>query len=164
MSILQNILNKVGGGTVNGDWWREQLINELGEPDIDDSFSDTGGFNPGKMYFYQYDPVTEKLPYYDKYPLTYVIRTDSDGFLGCNLHYINLDQRDELARSLLNNSEQGRISVPKRTLHKYLYTGIRGELYPIPEDEWIDVAQLPTERFLDMRQIPVSRNRIYSRN
>ena len=63
-----------------------------------------------------------------------------------------------------NNSEQGRISVPRRTLHKYLYTGIRGQLYPIPEDEWIDVAQLPTERFVDMRQIPVSRNRIYSKN
>ena len=111
--------------------------------DIDDSFSDTGGFNPGKMYFYQYDPVTEKLPYYDKYPLTYVIRMDNDGFLGCNLHYVTLTLRDELARSLLNNSEQGRISVPRRTLHKYLYTGIRGQLYPIPEDEWIDVAQLP---------------------
>ncbi len=116
------------------------------------------------MYFYQYEAITEKLPYYDKYPLTYVIRTDSDGFLGCNLHYVRLTQRDELARSLLNNSEQGSISVPKRTLHKYLYTGIRGQLHPIPEDEWIDVAQVPTEEFVDMKGITVPRNRIYSKN
>ncbi len=165
MSILQNILNKAGGGLVNGDWWRTQLLNELGEPDIDVDYSDTGGFQPGKMYFYEYDPITEKLPYYDKYPLTYIIRIEKDGFLGCNLHYVRLTQRDELARSLLNNSEQGRVAVPRRTLHKYLYTGIRDNLFfPIPEDEWIDVAQLPTEKFLDMRQIPVSRNRVYSRN
>ena len=163
--ILQNILNKAGGGLINGDWWRTQLLNELGEPDIDVDYSDTGGFQPGKMYFYEYDPITEKLPYYDRYPLTYIIRIEKDGFLGCNLHYVRLTQRDELARSLLNNSEQGRVSVPRITLHKYLYTGIRDNLFfPIPEAEWIDVAQLPTEKFLDMRQIPVSRNRVYSRN
>ncbi len=118
MSILQNILNKAGGGLTNGDWWRTQLLNELGEPDIDVDYSDTGGFQPGKMYFYEYDAITEKLPYYDKYPLTYIIRIEKDGFLGCNLHYVRLTQRDELARSLLNNSEQGRVAVPRRTLHK----------------------------------------------
>ena len=164
MSILENILNKTGGGLINSDWWREQLINELGEPDIDDSFSDTGGFNPGKMYFYQYDPVTEKLPYYDKYPLTYIVRTDNDGFLGCNLHYVKLTQREELAMSLLNNSAQGTVAVPRRTLHKYLYTGVRGQPYRIPDSEWTDVAQLPTEKFVDMRGITVPRSRIYNRN
>lgn len=161
--ILQNILNKAGGGLVNGDWWRTQLLNELGEPNIDVDFSDTGGFAPGKMYFYQYGAITEKLPYYDKYPLTYVIRIEGDGFLGCNLHYVRLTQRDELAKSLLNNSAQGAVSVPKRTLHKYLYTGVKDIIFPIPEDEWSDVAQLPTEEFVDMRGIAVPRNKVYSK-
>ena len=161
--ILQNILNKAGGGLVNGDWWRTQLLNELGEPNIDVDFSDTGGFAPGKMYFYQYGAITEKLPYYDKYPLTYVIRIEGDGFLGCNLHYVRLTQRDELAKSLLNNSAQGSVSVPRRTLHKYLYTGVKDIIFPIPEDEWSDVAQLPTEEFIDMRGIAVPRNKVYSK-
>ncbi len=161
--ILQNILNKAGGGLVNGDWWRTQLLNELGEPNIDVDFSDTGGFAPGKMYFYQYGAITEKLPYYDKYPLTYVIRIEGDGFLGCNLHYVRLTQRDELAKSLLNNSAQGAVSVPRRTLHKYLYTGVKDIIFPIPEDEWSDVAQLPTEEFVDMRGIAVPRNKVYSK-
>ena len=161
--ILQNILNKAGGGLINGDWWRTQLLNELGEPNIDVDFSDTGGFAPGKMYFYQYGAITEKLPYYDKYPLTYVIRIEGDGFLGCNLHYVTLTNRDELARSILNNSEQGAISVPRRTLHKYLYTGVKDIIFPIPEDEWSDVAQLPTEEFVDMRGIAVPRNKVYSK-
>jgi hypothetical protein len=161
--ILQNILNKAGGGLINGDWWRTQLLNELGEPNIDVDFSDTGGFAPGKMYFYQYGAITEKLPYYDKYPLTYVIRIEGDGFLGCNLHYVRLTQRDELAKSLLNNSAQGAVSVPRRTLHKYLYTGVKDIIFPIPEDEWSDVAQLPTEEFVDMRGIAVPRNKVYSK-
>ena len=163
MSILQNILNKAGGGLVNGDWWRTQLLNELGEPNIDVDFSDTGGFAPGKIYFYQYEAITERLPYYDKYPLTYVIRIEGDGFLGCNLHYVRLTQRDELAKSLLNNSAQGSVSVPRRPLHKYLYTGVKDIIFPIPEDEWSDVAQLPTEEFIDMRGIAVPRNKVYSK-
>ena len=163
MSILQNILNKAGGGLVNGDWWRTQLLNELGEPNIDVDFSDTGGFAPGKIYFYQYEAITERLPYYDKYPLTYVIRIEGDGFLGCNLHYVRLTQRDELAKSLLNNSAQGSVSVPRITLHKYLYTGVKDIIFPIPEDEWSDVAQLPTEEFIDMRGIAVPRNKVYSK-
>ena len=163
MSILQNILNKAGGGLVNGDWWRTQLLNELGEPNIDVDFSDTGGFAPGKIYFYQYEAITERLPYYDKYPLTYVIRIEGDGFLGCNLHYVRLTQRDELAKSLLNNSAQGSVSVPRRTLHKYLYTGVKDIIFPIPVDDWSDVAQLPTEEFIDMRGIAVPRNKVYSK-
>ena len=86
------------------------------------------------------------------------------GFLGCNLHYVSLTQREDLAISLLNNSAQGAIAAPRRTLHKYLYTGVRGQPYRIPESEWSDVAQLPTERFIDMRGMPVPRNRVYNTN
>ena len=85
-------------------------------------------------------------------------------FLVCNLHYVRLTERDELAISLLNNSAQGAIAVPRRTLHKYLYTGVRGQPYRIPNSEWSDVAQLPTEKFIDMRGMPVPRNRIYNTN
>ena len=98
------------------------------------------------------------------YPLTYIIEMTTGGFLGCNLHYVKLTQREELAMSLLNNSAQGTVAVPRRTLHKYLYTGVRGQPYRIPDSEWTDVAQLPTEKFVDMRGITVPRSRIYNRN
>ena len=118
----------------------------------------------GKMYMFQYNALgKDELPYYDKYPLTYVIRIEGDGFLGCNLHYVRLTQRDELAKSLLNNSAQGAVSVPRRTLHKYLYTAVKDIIFPIPEDEWSDVAQLPTEEFINMRGIAVPRNKVYSK-
>ena len=123
MSILQNILDKVGG-QVNEEFFRQQLIQELGSTNFDDDAAD----------------------------------------LGCNLHYLRLTQREELAMSLLNNSAQGAVAVPRRTLHKYVYGGVRGQPYRIPESEWTDVAQLPTERFVDMRGISVPRSRIYNTN
>ena len=162
MSILQNILDKVSG-QVNEEWFRSQLLDELGSTNFDDDAADTDGFAPGQLYFFTYSAQT-KQPYYDMYPLTYVIEYQTGGFLGCNLHYVRLTERDELAISLLNNSAQGSIAAPRRTLHKYLYAGVRGQPYRIPESEWSDVSQLPTEKFVDMRGISVPRSRIYNKN
>ena len=162
MSILQRILNKVTD-QVSEDYFRSQLLEELGSTNFDDDAADTGGFTPGQLYFFTYQAQT-KQPYYDQYPLSYVIEMTTGGFLGCNLHYVQLSQREELAMSLLNNSAQGAVAVPPRTLHKYLYTGVRGQPYRIPETEWSDVAQLPTEKFIDMRGISVPRSRIYNTN
>ncbi len=149
MSILQRILNKVDG-QVSEDFFRSQLIDELGSTNFETDYADTAGFAPGELYFYTYSAQTRQ-PYYDMFPLTYVIEMRSNGFLGCNLHYVRLNERDELAISLLNNSAQGAVAVPPRTLHK-------------PNAEWSDVAQLPTEKFVDMRGIPVSKNRVYNKN
>jgi len=162
MSILQNILDKVSG-QVNEDYFRDQLLEELGSTNFNDDYADTAGFAPGELYFFTYQAQT-KQPYYDMYPLSYVIEMTTGGFLGCNLHYVRLNQREELAISLLNNSAQGAVAVPQRTLHKYLYTGVRGQPYRIPNAEWSDVSQLPTERFIDMRGMPVPRGRIYNKN
>ena len=162
MSILRRILDKVGG-QVTEDYFRSQLLEELGSTNFETDYADTAGFAPGELYFFTYSAQTRQ-PYYDMYPLTYVIEYQTGGFLGCNLHYVRLTQRDELAISLLNNSAQGAVAVPQRTLHKYLYTGVRGQPYRIPSSEWSDVAQLPTERFIDMRGIPVSRDRVYNKN
>jgi len=162
MSILQNIMDRVTS-QVTEDFFRSQLLEELGDTNFDDDAADTAGFAPGQLYFFTYSAQT-KQPYYDMYPLSYVIEYQKGGFLGCNVHYVPLTQRDELATSLLNNSAQGAVAVPRRTLHKYVYTGVRGTPYRIPSAEWSDVAQLPTERFVDMRGIPVSRDRVYNKN
>ena len=162
MSILQRILNKVDG-QVTEDYFRSQLLEELGSTNFETDYADTAGFAPGELYFFTYSAQTRQ-PYYDMFPLTYVIEMRSNGFLGCNLHYVKLTEREELAMSLLNTSAQGAVAVPRRTLHKYLYAGVRGQAYRIPDTEWVDVAQLPTERFVDMRGIPNPRDRVYNKN
>ena len=155
-------MNKVTG-QVTEDFFRSQLLEELGNTNFDDDAADTAGFAPGQLYFFTYS-AQKKQAYYDMYPLSYVIEYQKGGFLGCNIHYVPLTQRDELATSLLNNSAQGAVAVPSRTLHKYVYTGVRGTPYRIPNAEWSDVAQLPTERFVDMRGIPIPRDRVYNKN
>jgi len=164
MSILTNIQKKVGGKSRSGEWFRSQLLEQLKSPNLNDDASDTSGFEAGQLFFFTYNPITQNLPYYDMYPLVYVIELKQDGFLGCNLHYVKLQRRDELAKSLINNSAQGAVAVPPRTLHKYRYSGVRGMLYKIPEKEWSEVAQLPTERFVDMRGIVVPKHKVYSKN
>ena len=43
----------------------------------------------GRMLMFQYDPKGKKtLPYYDKFPLIFMVEQYNDGFLGINLHYL----------------------------------------------------------------------------
>ena len=53
MSILQNILNKVSG-QVREDYFRSQLLEELGSTRFDSDAADTAGFAPGQLYFFTY--------------------------------------------------------------------------------------------------------------
>ena len=86
MSILQNILGRVSG-QVNENYFREQLIQELGSTNFEDDAADTGGFAAGQLDFFTYQAQT-KQPYYDMYPLSYIIEMRSGAFLGCTLHYV----------------------------------------------------------------------------
>ena len=48
-----------------------------------------GRFEWGRMLTFQYDPKTkDKLPYYDKFPLVFIIDVERNGFLGLNMHYL----------------------------------------------------------------------------
>ena len=98
MSILQRILNKVTG-QVSEEFFRSQLLDELGSTNFDDDAADTAGFAPGQLYFYTYSAQT-KQPYYDMYPLTYVIEYQTGGFIGCNLHYVPLNRLMDVKRCI----------------------------------------------------------------
>ena len=51
MSILQNILNKVTG-QVSEEFFRSQLLEELGSTNFETDYADTAGFAPGELYFF----------------------------------------------------------------------------------------------------------------
>ena len=60
----------------------------------------------GKMYFFQYDAkLKDKLPYWDMFPLIFVIETNprkakEPSILGINLHYLNPMMRAKLMDQL----------------------------------------------------------------
>ena len=49
-------------------------------------------------------------------------------------------------------SEQSGFAVPPQTLRRYLFSGVQGIPYFIPDDEWKGLVNLPTEKFVDKRQ------------
>lgn len=121
----------------------------------------------GSMYLFVYDPKHKKtLPYYDTYPLIFVINKYDDGFLGINFHYLPPALRARLMDSLYelqNNTKlnpQTRLKVSyqilksaarykyfKPTVKRYLYSHVRSRFMLIRPIEWDMTLFLPLARF-----------------
>lgn len=119
----------------------------------------------GEMYFFAYDPKWKKiLPYYDKFPLVFPIEMYSDGFLGLNLHYLDIRNRmillDHLS-TLKNNNKydestrlklsydavKGMSNLVKPCVKRYLYSHIRSKFIRIDSSEWDIAIFLPVQNF-----------------
>ena len=141
MTIGERIRERAQGAIKTGpDWFANELYTELSEvaevrlPEI------------GELCFFSYTAqFPDKYPFYDRRPLVYVMDFQGDKLLGGNLHYLNPDYRDGIAKSLIN--KVGAI-LPKKTLHRYFFSNI-GDIFIIPPDpeEYASVAQLVTENF-----------------
>lgn len=119
----------------------------------------------GKMYLFHYDPKTkDKLPYYDRTPLIFVVDKLPDGFYGINLHYLPPELRMKLMAALVQHttgkdgSAKLKISYQilkqasslryfKPTFKRYLYTHVQSRFIEIPEDEWRFVSLLPLAKW-----------------
>ena len=120
----------------------------------------------GRLYFYKYNPLwREKLSYYDKFPMCVPIARYSDGFLGLNLHYLPMSQRELLLIGLSRYNNQALINKNTRfvvsydtirsdpriyqlaepCIHRYLFTQVRSKFIQIFPDEFDKAIQLPVE-------------------
>ena len=121
----------------------------------------------GRMYMFQYDPKgKDTLPYYDVFPLIFVLEKYNDGFLGMNLHYLppifrarlmdklyQIERNDALRESkklrlsygLLNSVSRYKYFRP--TVKRYLNSQVRSRYLWIPYEEWDIALMLPTQRF-----------------
>ena len=111
---------------------------------------DQEGVRQGDLFFFSYNVgAPQYLSFWDVQPLAVIVGFFEDGFLGCNLHYINPDYRDVIANNLLNS--RGESPIPKNSIHRYKYSGIRS-MFKVPRDEdWAAISLLPTEQFVDQR-------------
>ena len=121
----------------------------------------------GRMYMFSYDPKHKRtLPYYDRFPLIFMMEKYSDGFLGMNLHYLpptyrarlmdalySIEMNDRIRQSkklrmsysLLNSSAKYRYFAP--CVKRYLTSHIKSRFVYIPYEEWDIALMMPTERF-----------------
>ena len=124
------------------DWYANELYTELSQ------VAETRFPEIGELCFFSYSAqFPEKYPFFDRRPLVYVMEFQQDKMLGGNLHYLNPDYRDGIAKGLVNKTS---LILPKKTLHRYFYSNM-GDVFIIPPDpeEYASVAQLVTENFSD---------------
>jgi hypothetical protein len=124
-------------------------------------------FQPGAMTMFFYDPKTkDKLPYYDKFPLTIVVDSAPKGFYGLNLHYLPPALRAKFLDGLLDNlnnkyyDDKTRFAVSYNYLKRssrmkyfqpcfkhYLTSHVKSKFAMVEAPEWEIAAFLPTAQF-----------------
>ena len=162
--IGDTIIKEAGKSNRSGDWYTGKLQQALGKVQKNDiDLQDTGGIEVGRMYFFSYSASSAGLMFYDRQPLGYIceINYGKGYFIGINLHYVNKQTREGLAKSLINKSDM--VGVPRNTIHRYLFSGAGGFLR-IPEKDWPSVALLPTEKFVDMRGKSFPKHQAWSKS
>ncbi len=125
------------------------------------------GTDIGRMFMFLYDPkFKDELPYYDRFPLIFVVNGDKNGFLGINLHYLPPVIRAKLMDALystINNKmfdqttrlrlsyeilqKSTRMRWFKPCVKRYLYSHVRSNIVQVDAEDWDYVALLPLERF-----------------
>jgi hypothetical protein len=104
---------------------------------------------PGHLCFFEYKAETEGLPYYDKYPLVYILKVEGSAFYGANLHYLRPTKNRRLI--VVDKLEKGQIDIPKVIIHKYLYKRCKSLFLDLAKQEWVTASTLPVEDFVLMK-------------
>ena len=114
----------------------------------------------GHLYMFEYKAKMRHLPYYDRFPLVYVLKATKSEFWGLNLHYLTPKKRIICTKKLI----QGRIDIPKRCFHKYLQPHVDGLMLDLASSEWDTAILLPTEDFvkdINGRAFPINKEDVW---
>jgi hypothetical protein len=121
----------------------------------------------GSMYAFRYDPLGKKeLPYYDTFPMIFMIERYTDGFLGINLHYLPYPYRSKLMDALYtitNNTKYDqttklkisyevlkgatKFKLFKPCIKRYLINHVKSPFIEIDANKWDIALFLPLHRF-----------------
>lgn len=104
----------------------------------------------GYLYMFEYKAKMRYLPYYDKFPLAYVIKDTAEYFWAANLHYVEPKKRLKIVTDLAKN----KISIPKKCVNKYLKDHVQSYYLKLSEKEWDTSIFIPVENFVNYRQVP----------
>lgn len=123
---------------------------------------------PGTMTFFAYDPkYKDVLPYYDKFPLSFIVGIDRSGFTGLNFHYLSIPMRIRLydamytiAKQSVNKTTQqvlvlnwkllsnfARFPAAAPAVKKYLFGHVQSRFIKIPLDDWKTAILLENAEF-----------------
>ena len=129
MSLFEDIKDLSGGKPHGNVWWRNQLFWALEGAD--------GPIPTTAVTFTYRAEYGEKMRFWDKYPMVYIYGESDEHFWGANVHYM----RPELRKYGFTPA------APPQTIHKYLRTNVRSSMLVVPDSEWDDIGQIPSEQF-----------------
>lgn len=121
----------------------------------------------GRMYMFFYDPKTkDTLPYYDRFPMIFVVNKIPGGFHGLNLHYLPPTYRARLMDALYSVEDNDNVRKSKKLqlsydilksasrfkyfkpcFKHYLNSHVVSRMLYVPAEEWDIALMLPTQRF-----------------
>ena len=153
------------------DWFRRrvQRLTRINRDALmrEEEINRRASHSYGSMFMYFYDPKhKDKLPYYDRFPLTIPIEPAEGGFRGINLHYLppilrakfldallnvtNNKKYDEstkfrLTYELLNGTRNLRYFKP--CFKHYLLSQVKSRFAEVPAPEWEIATFLPTAQW-----------------
>jgi hypothetical protein len=128
---------------------KEQDVNELRKFVVE-----------GHLYMFEYKAKMRWLPYYDRFPLVYIIKASKEEFWGANLHYLPIKKRILCVKKLM----EGKIDIPKVCFHKYISDHVQGLYIDLASAEWDTAILLPTEDFVkDVNGVkfPISKEEVW---
>lgn len=123
----------------------------------------------GRMFFYRYSPKDgDRMTKYDRFPMCIPIKRLGNGFLGLNLHYLDVGSRERLIELLLVYRSEALISDKTRMMvdydlimadrrmanlaepcvHRYLWSQCRSRFIEIYPSEFDKAIQLPVENWV----------------
>jgi hypothetical protein len=175
-TIFEQIQEETGGRSQSREWYREKVFDKSPEDIISEERSDEVGdilerdqnrstsfpilFN---LMLYKYKAKTRRdLPYYDKYPLSFVLEMDAKSFFAVNLHYYSPEERMGLVMSLAED----KIPRFRKGAHKYLISEVRSPYLILAQQEWQTMCLLPVEEFvrdLSGVEIPIPSDKVWGR-
>jgi len=155
------------------EWFRgeaEKLSGAKGGLILSETNLIAKGMEYGKLYFFRYVAKGhieggKKLKYWDEFPCVFPIESKKGGFLGINLHYLDIPLRamlfdiifedrtqNELKRS--TKLEVGKIlehikdlDLIKPAVHRYLDTQVSSHKIRVESNLWSYALFLPVQRF-----------------
>ena len=122
---------------------------------------------PGRMFMFSYDAKNkDTLPYWDSFPLIFMVGPATKGFYGINLHYLPPVLRAKMMDALytiannqrfddttkINLSYQTLKNASKFSLFKpcfkhYLYSQVESKFIYVEPKEWDIALMLPVQKF-----------------
>ncbi len=123
---------------------RDEKIDRFEDEDAEDKNRLRRFARQGRLYIFEYKAKMKHLPYYDRFPLAYVLHATAEYFIGANLHYLHPKKRLLVIQKL----QEGRIDIPRICIHKYILDHVDGFLLDLASPEWETAIALPIENFV----------------